>query len=154
MLKRVVLAEGTYSLEFNMDLLAAFLFPKQQHVDPLRLRDPETPPILTLRSANMQNYDKQLFTSQAYFEKMLEFLLSSVLMQINTAKYAEVTHTDTEVKELRKQAKLTVKFIVDRLHKRVVDQENISSDLINLSNSLNSDSISKLKKIFIFLRES
>ena len=59
---------------------------------------------------------------------MLEFLLSSVLMQINTAKYAEVTHTDTEVKELRKQAKLTVKFIVDRLHKRVVDQENISSE--------------------------
>ena len=85
---------------------------------------------------------------------MLEFLLSSVLMQINTAKYAEVTHTEVEVKELRKQAKLTVKFIVDRLHKRVVDQENISSDLINLSNSLNSDSISKLKKIFIFLRES
>ena len=29
MLKRVVLAEGSYSIEFNMDLLAAFLFPKQ-----------------------------------------------------------------------------------------------------------------------------
>ena len=102
----------------------------------------------------MQNYDKQLFTSQAYFEKMLEFLLSSVLMQINTAKYAEVTHTEPQVKELRKQAKLTVKLIVDRLHRRIDNQENVSSDLINFSNSLNSDSIGKLKKIFIYLRES
>ena len=85
---------------------------------------------------------------------MLEFLLSSVLMQINTAKYAEVTHTEPQIKELRKQAKVTVKLIIDKLHKRVVDQESISPDLINLSNSLNSDSIGKLKKIFIFLRES
>ena len=43
---------------------------------------------------------------------------------------------------------------MDRLHRRIVNQENVSSDLINFSNSLNSDSIGKLKKIFIYLRES
>ena len=55
---------------------------------------------------------------------------------------------------MRKNTKLTVKLIIDKLHRRIVDQENVSSDLINLANSLNQESISKIKKIFIFLREN
>ena len=55
---------------------------------------------------------------------------------------------------MRRQTKLTVKLIIDKLHRRIVDQENVSSDLINLANSLNQESISKIKKVFIFLREN
>ena len=85
---------------------------------------------------------------------MLEFLLMSVVEQIKAANSADITHPESLVKEMRKQTKLTVKLIIDRLHKRIVDQENVSSDLLNLSNSLNTESISKIKKIFIFLREN
>ena len=94
MLRRVVVAEGSYSLELNLELLAAFLFPKQQHVDPLRLRDPQTPPILTLRHVQVQSFDKQLYPSQAFFEKMFEFLMMSVQEQIKTASCAEITHPE------------------------------------------------------------
>ena len=53
-----------------------------------------------------------------------------------------------------RQTKLTVKLIVDKLYKRIVEPENVSTDLLNFSNSLNYESISKIKKIFIFLREN
>lgn len=85
---------------------------------------------------------------------MLEFLLMSVIEQIKAANTADITHPEHLVKEMRRQTKLTVKLIIDKLHRRIVDQENISSDLLNLSNSLNTESISKIKKIFIFLREN
>ena len=82
-LRSVIIQEGSYSLDFNEQILNAFLFEKLETSDPLRLdshssADHPQQPILGLRFAHASSNDKLFFSSSELFQRFLSFLLHSV----------------------------------------------------------------------------
>ena len=150
-LRTVIIQEGSYSLDFNEQILNAFLFEKLETSDPLNLYQVDQP-ILALRYAHNLNNDKLFIPSCDFFQRLLSFLLQSINEQIKTAKYALTTHPNRATKMMI-DAKNTVITIINRLHEQIVEPQNTSIAQLKFARSLTPDSISYFKKVYIFLRE-
>jgi len=153
-LRDLIIQEGSYSLDFNEQLLNAFLFEKLETADPLKL-DTHDQPLLALRSHHLHNVDRLhlFFSSQELFQKFLNILLQSISEQIRCAKLASVAHPD-QAASLVIQTKNTLKTIIERLYEQVVEPASTSIAMLKFARSLTRENINYLKKVYIFLRES
>ena len=76
-LRTVIVNEGSYSLDFNEQILNLFLFDKLETSDPLNL-DQSNQPILALRYAHNFSNDKLFNNSCDLYQRLLSFLLESI----------------------------------------------------------------------------
>lgn len=153
-LRTVIVNEGSYSLDFNEQILNLFLFDKLETSDPLNL-DQSNQPMLALRYAHNFSNDKLFNNSCDLYQRLLSFLLESINQQIKTAKYGSITHP-SRATVMMIDAKNTLITIVNRLHEQIVDTQNQTTTiaLLKFARSLTLESINHFKKVFIFLRES